>query len=359
MTQLRHPDKLHNMPRGPRLDTPGALHHVMVRGLERQTIFRSEQDREDLVGRLDRVCHKTGLAVLAWALLPNHFHLLVRTGPRSLATAMRRLLTGYAVNFNRRHRRVGHLFQNRYKSILVEEDPYLFELVRYIHLNPLRVRLVSDLAALDRYPWTGHSALMGRMPRPWQAVDEVLSHFGSRDQSARRVYRTFVSDGFRQGRRPELQGGGLRRSLGGWEGVAALRRGRERWAADERILGGSDFVERVLHEAAKTASPVRPAAIAILPALVERVARALAMTADEIIGGSKRRPAVAARSVVSALAVRELGAPVVTVARALGVSSQSVLAGVEKGLEALETRHVKPAALLAGLRNPKKPNNVP
>ncbi|MGH7536177.1 MAG: hypothetical protein ACREMG_11435, partial [Gemmatimonadales bacterium] len=104
---------------------------------------------------------------------------------------------------------------------------------------------------------------------------------------------------------------------------------------------------------------LRPAATAILPALIERVARALAMTANEIIGGSKRRPAVAARSVVSALAVRELGAPVVTVARALRVSSQSVLAGVEKGFEVLETRHVKPAALLAGLRNPKKPNNVP
>lgn len=348
------------MPRGPRLDAPGALHHVMVRGLERQTIFRTEQDRVDFVERLAKVCERTGLAVLAWALLPNHFHLLVRTGRRPLSTAMRRLLTGYAVNFNRRHRRVGHLFQNRYKSILVEEDPYLFELVRYIHLNPLRVNAVSDLPALDRYSWTGHSALMGRVPRPWQVVDEVLSHFGSRPQSARRAYRTFVSSGVSQGRRSELQGGGLRRSAGGWEGVAALRRGRERWAADERILGGSDFVERMLREVAKTSSSGTPVSTAAaLPALIERVARAYAMTADEIIGGSKRRPVVAARSVVSTIAVRELGAPVVTVARALRVSSQTVLAGVEKGVEALESRRLNPAALLTGLRNPKYPNNVP
>lgn len=348
------------MPRGPRLDAPGALHHVMVRGLERQAIFRTEEDRRDLVDRLAKICDKTGLAILGWALLPNHFHLLARTGRLPLATAMRRLLTGYAVNFNRRHRRAGHLFQNRYKSILVEEDPYLLELVRYIHLNPLRAGVVSDLAALDRYPWTGHSTLMGRVPRPWQVVEEVLRQYGGRLQAARRAYRTFVSEGVSQGRRPELQGGGLRRSAGGWEGVAALRRGRERWAADERILGGSDFVERMLREAPSAPSPGTQAPVVwALPMLIERVAQAYGMTPDEIIGGSKRRAVVAARSVVSALAVRELGLPLVKVARAMSISSQTVLAGMEKGAEALQSQRLNAKALLAGLRNPKKPNNVP
>jgi REP element-mobilizing transposase RayT len=119
-----------------------------------------------------------GLAVLAWALFHNHFHLLVRTGERPLATTMRRLLTGYAGGFNRRHKRAGHLFQNRYKSILVEEEPYLLELVRYVHLNPLRARILTTLDMLDEYPWTGHSAVLGRVPRPWQAVGEVLRCFG-------------------------------------------------------------------------------------------------------------------------------------------------------------------------------------
>jgi len=341
------------MPRGPRLDAPDALHHVMGRGLDRQTIFRTEQDREDFAQRLSKVCERTGLVVLAWALLPNHFHLLVRTGHRPLAAAMRRLLTGYAVNFNRRQRRIGHVFQNRYKSILVEEEPYLLELVRYIHLNPLRAGLVSDVQALDRYPWTGHSALLGRVPRPWQAVTEVLSQYSKRLYAARRAYRDFVRDGLRQGRRPELQGGGLRRSAGDWQGVAALLRGRELWTADERILGGPDFVERMLQEAAP-ASPGREISVkAVFPILIERVSRAHDLTVAEVCGGSRRKDVVAARAGVSVLAVRELGLPLVTVARALGVSLQTVLAGVERGSQVLESRHLRPEALLVGLRKPK------
>jgi putative transposase len=121
------------MPRGPRLDAPGVLQHVMVRGLERRAIFRDDRDRADFLERLASVNERTGLEILAWALLPNHFHLLVRsprprtagTPQATLATAMRQLLTGYAGAFNRRHRRNGTLVQGRYKSILVEEEPYL------------------------------------------------------------------------------------------------------------------------------------------------------------------------------------------------------------------------------------------
>jgi REP element-mobilizing transposase RayT len=196
------------VPRGPRLDAPGTLHHVMVRGIERRRLFATTTDRRDFVARLEAVVGATGVRVLAWALLPNHVHLLVRTGHHPLATAMRRLLTGYAVAFNHRHQRHGHLFQNRYKSILVEEEPYLRELSRYIHLNPLRAKVVRDLAALDRYPWTGHSTLVGRVPRRWQAVTEVLGAFGQQVRAARHRYRQFVADGLPQGRRPDLQGGG-------------------------------------------------------------------------------------------------------------------------------------------------------
>ena len=144
------------MPRQARLDAPGTLHHVMVRGIERRVIFRDELDRADFVTRLAALVKIGALVIYAWALLPNHAHLLVRTGSRPLPRSMRSLLTGYAGAFNRRHKRVGHLFQNRYKSIVVEEEPYLLELVRYLHLNPLRAKILSDLRALDRYPWTGH-----------------------------------------------------------------------------------------------------------------------------------------------------------------------------------------------------------
>src|SRR5574337_291505 len=146
------------MPRGSRLDAPGVLHHVMARGIESALLFRTDEDRLDFLRRLAAQVETTGAQVFAWALLPNHVHLLLRTGQRPLASLMRRLLTGYAIGFNRRHRRHGHLFQNRYRSIVVEEEPYLLGLTRYIHLNPCRAGLVRELDQLDRYPWTGDSA---------------------------------------------------------------------------------------------------------------------------------------------------------------------------------------------------------
>jgi putative transposase len=115
------------MPRGPRLDAPGVLHHVMVRGIERRAIARDARDRADFVARVAALATAQAWTIYAWAVLPNHAHLLVRTGTRPLAHTMQALLAGYAGAFNRRHRRQGHLFQNRYKSIVVEEEPYLLE----------------------------------------------------------------------------------------------------------------------------------------------------------------------------------------------------------------------------------------
>ena len=363
LTQLLPPAILRDMPRGPRLDAPGVLQHVMVRGLERRALFRDDRDRDDLLNRLAAVCERTGLEVLAWALLPNHFHLLVRSpghtaghgSQHGLATAMRRLLTGYVGAFNRRHHRVGPLVQGRYKSILVEEDPYLLQLVRYLHLNPLRGGLVEDLNALDRYTWTGHSALMGRVPRTWQAVAEVLGQFGDTRREARRRYRQFVAEGIAQGRRPELQGGGLRRSAGGWEAVAALRRGREQWAADERILGSGPFVERVLEEL----RPPQPAwsraqALETLPELLKRCAGVWGVEPGEVSGGSRRRAVAHARAAASALAVSYLGLSAAAVARFLGVTPAVVLRSVERGLRLLAERRLDPIRMVPRPRTKKK-----
>jgi len=150
------------------------------------------------------------------AILSNHFHILCRTKKRPLSLSMRKLLTGYAVNFNKRHRRHGHLVQNRYKSIVCQEDVYLAELVRYIHLNLLRAGVVKDLGELRDCPWSGHSALMGKMDgREWQNRDYVFSYFGG-ERRGRRNYLKFMEEGISLGRRPELVGGGLVRSLWGW-----------------------------------------------------------------------------------------------------------------------------------------------
>ena len=173
------------MARQARIDAPGALHRIICRGIERGRIFLDDADRDHFVERLATVLSETSTSCFAWALIPNHFHLLVRTGSVPISVVMRRLLTGYAVHFNRRHHRSGHLFQNRYKSILCQQDPYLLELVRYIHLNPLRARIISDLSELDRYPYSGHSRLVGTIDDGWQDTESVLILFAESGRSAR------------------------------------------------------------------------------------------------------------------------------------------------------------------------------
>jgi REP element-mobilizing transposase RayT len=226
------------MPRLARLDAPGTLHHVIGRGIERKEIFYNDTDRTDFIDRMAALCEEGAMDVYAWVLMPNHFHFLCKTRNRPLSSGMRKILTGYVVNFNRRHRLYGHLFQNRYKSIVCQEDRYLKELVRYIHLNLLRAGLVKDIVELNQNPWSGHSALMGKVKREWQNSEYVLSFFGE-NRYRRRNYQQYVQKGLALGRRPELVGGGLIRSLGGWSEVLALRVRGEKQRSDQRILGDS------------------------------------------------------------------------------------------------------------------------
>ena len=237
------------MPRKARIDGPGALHHIIVRGIERRRIFSDDLDRDNFIERLGDILTETQTFCFAWALIPNHAHLLLRTGQTHLSTVMRRLLTGYAISYNRRHRRHGHLFQNRYKSILCQEDAYLLELVRYIHLNPLRAKIVKSLTEADTYPYSGHSALMGKFQRDFQDTDYVLRLFGKKIPEARKAYRAYVNKGIALGRRPELVGGGLIRSAGGWSVLKSMTRARDHMKSDERILGDGDFTKSVLDEA--------------------------------------------------------------------------------------------------------------
>ena len=322
------------MPRGPRLDARGALHHIMVRGIERRHIFPSDRDREDLVGRLAKIATTTGTAIYAWSLLPNHFHLLLRTGREPISRVMRRVLTGYAGAFNRRHQRTGHLFQNRFKSVLVEEEPYFLQLVRYIHLNPLRAGVVQQVGDLDNWPWSGHAALMGRFGRTWQDTAFVLGQFDRSIRAARHAYHDFVTAGITEGRRPELTGGGLVRSLGGRANLALLQKSRERWLYDERVLGSSEFVEAVLQDVEEgrvRALQRSQARSDQLDRLVHRVASRLGVSEAELSAGGRRKTVWTGRWVVSYIAVRELGHTASAVAGTLGVSIQSVLRGIEEG----------------------------
>ncbi len=318
------------MPRRARLDAPGVLQHVMAGGIERKKIFMDDKDRASFLERLALILEDTQTQCYAWALIPNHFHILLRTGPPAspererwragptpLSTVMRRLMTGYAVTFNIRHRRSGHLFQNRYKSVVCEEDTYLLELTRYIHLNPLRARLVEDLKSLDKYQWSGHSVLMGKKKNPLvpeippsdgkdrylaeKTVEDVLRFFGKNLKESRRKYRQFV----------------------------------EKERADQRILGSGDFVSTTLQHAERILEkkylPKRP-----IEELIEVVAERLDLTPELICSESRKRLISNARALLAYLAVEETGHKATDVARILGIKRVSVHHAAKKGKKVLE-----------------------
>ncbi len=312
------------MPRQPRLDAPGALHHVIGRGIERTNIFRNDRDRDDFLNRLAKQSEDGNLTVFAWCLLSNHFHLLVRTGRQPISKCMKRLLTGYVVNFNLRHRRTGHLFQNRYKSIVCEEDPYLLELTRYIHLNPARAGMVG-VKELNNYPWAGHSAIMGKVERAWQDIDTVLGYFG-KGRRAVEKYDRFVKHGVSQGRRPELVGGGLIRSLGGWSQVLSLKRRGEKIPSDERILGSGGFIERLLSEAEEIEKETLRLSRRVpdLETLTLRIVKGEEIEESDLRSGIRKRRVVKGRRIFCQLAVGRMRYSGAQVARFLGVTTSSV-----------------------------------
>ena len=321
------------MPRKSRIDAPGALHHIIARGIERSKIFQDRTDRSNFLDRLGRIVRETKTSCFAWALIPNHFHLLLKTGQVPIATVMRRLLTGYAVTYNRRHRRYGHLFQNRYKSILCQEDNYLLELVRYIHLNPMRAGIVKDIEALDKYPFCGHSVIMRKVKKDWQDIEWVLKYYDERLWVARRRYRAFVQKGISQGKRDDLTGGGLVRSSGGWSAVKEMRKAKMFQKSDERILGDGDFVDQVL-SAAQEEMEKRNALISRgydLDKIAARVSELLELKPHEIWAPGKEHRRVNSRSLLCYWAARDLNINMTELSKRLKLSLSAVSLSVKRG----------------------------
>ena len=330
------------MPRTARLDSPGLLHHVMIRGIERRKIFKDNEDRENLIERLSVLLPETKTQCYAWSFMSNHAHFLFRSGTSGLSTLMRRLLTGYAVSFNKRHKRHGQLFQNRYKSIICQEDAYLQELVRYIHLNPLRVKLVADLEGLDGYSYCGHSVLMGKKKREWQDAKYVLGYFGKRLYEARKIYRSYVKEGISKGRRPELVGGGLIRSLGGWDEIKKMRlAGQDRIKSDQRILGDSDFVSGVIAESEEQFS--RKYKLKVqgfnFDKVLEKVSLLFDLEKEYITRKGRQKDRVRARDLLCYWTAIELGIPMVELAKKLGMTLAAVSYAVQRGEKTAKEGH--------------------
>ena len=363
------------MPRQARLDAPGLLQHVMARGIERREIFKDDIDRRSFLDRLAVILEETQTQCYAWALIPNHLHLLLRTSQAPLPTVMRRLMTGHAVTFNKRHRRAGHLFQNRYKSIVCEEDNYLLELTRYIHLNPLRAGLVKDLKELDKYPWAGHSAIIGKCDNPLvpksedqalsvdkeivvsqfrlesekeeidpvnsvkhdvvslaeKTIEDVLLYFGEETEKARKKYGQFVKDGIERGRRPEFQGGGLIRSQGGDKSMLLGLGPEDREDSDQRILGSGDFVANALraaHDSFESRSGPRRTS---LPELSRQISSYFEIKEEDLRSPIKKRSVTQAKSVFGYLSIKRMGYSGREVGKFLNIRSYSAIRRAEVG----------------------------
>jgi len=322
---------------------PGALHHVMQWGMEKGKIFRDGHDYASFVIRMGKLFKKTETPCYAWALLPNHVHLLLSTGVVPVSKVLHRLFCGHAVYFNRRHSRSGHLFQGRYKSILCETETYLLELVRYIHLNPVRAGLVESLEHLARYEWTGHGAILGKEREPWLAVDQILGHFGRRIGPARREYLRFMKGGLGRGTDDFLEGNTLTHLVaGGWEKAKQHTNGAEEYG-DERILGSRVFVEEALKKAGEKERWRSKLASSGLKAgdVLERAAKIAGVAVKDVVGNGKRPHQYLARSLACMWLVDELGQKEVAVARLLGIFQPSVSINILRGRKVEQERRLK------------------
>lgn len=318
-------DRRVQLPRRARIDAEGAIHHVIVRGIEQRQIFDDDGDRRNFVSRLAAVTVETETTVYAWALLPNHAHVLIRSGPHGISKFMRRLLTGYAVYYNRRHERHGYLFQNRYKSILCEEEPYFRELIRYIHLNPLRAGLVDSLSALDTYPWCGHAFVINGSEHLWHDVSYVLSRFGEKRGEARRRYREFLESGIRD----EAIGGRRNKWRSEWSLLDWLRDlrpvGQPETVGDGRILGGETFARGVWQDKNHLLPDTAEVA-----AIIRRGCEKTGLSIEELLSGSRRAEVVKLRQRLARQLIASPGMTLAEIGRQLGVTKAAVYKILER-----------------------------
>lgn len=308
------------MPRQPRIDIPGLLQHVIFRGVARSDIFLDDEDRDDFLRRLSLLLNETETRCYAWTLLNNHVHLLLMPTRHPLAPLMRRLLTGYAVAFNLRHKRSGHLFQNRYKSIVCDDEAYLLELVRYTHLNPLRAGAVKTLEELADYRWSGHRQLLGLNGPELIDPIELLPLFAKSKKAAIRRYLQFLADGIATGPPAKLSSGGQRTS----QAYNPALQDDELF--DERILGGGDFVGQVLGAESDDAGLSLS-----LEEIIERIADHCLVAAADLALPSKQPAIVRTKALICYVATRMCRYKGGEVGRQLAYSTSAVSRAALRG----------------------------
>ena len=271
------------MARKPRLHVPGGLYHVILRGNARQDVFFTPGDRHFFYALLTQGVLRFGYRVHAFCLMSNHLHLALQAGELSLSAGMQNLSFRYTRYLNTRLKRVGHVFQGRFKAFLVDQDRYGLALVRYLHLNPVRARMVKHAGA---YAWSSHRAYLGEEDLPWLTTDWVLGQFGSRAGMARARFAAFVEAGRKDGHLAMFYGG----------------------EDDSRVVGEADFLKGVLKPAEQ---PLKPPA---LVRLVDHVCQACGLKPAQLRAPGRNRQAAQARTLVAWLAVQARSCTITEVA---------------------------------------------
>ncbi len=273
------------MARKPRIHFIGALYHVIARGNRRQCVFLDEKDLQRFLTSLSSCKNRFPFRLYAYALMQNHLHFLIEVEEIPLSRIMHSLLFGYARYFNRRYGEIGHLFQGRYKAILCDKDAYLLELVRYIHLNPVRAKVANGP---EDYVWTGHLNYLGG--RGEGLIDEgfVLNQFGPNRSLARRKYRQFV-----------------------WEGISTGHEEKYYQLKDQRYLGEESFIDRIEIGKKEPESWIYDIS---LGAISQEVSRAAEIREDKFYSVTRNREGAYGRGIVAYLArvmsgytVKEIG----------------------------------------------------
>lgn len=289
------------MPRAPRIDEPGLCHHVTARGIEKRQIYCDDRDRHFFLAKLGELAVETATEVYAFALIPNHFHLLVRRNKTPISIFMQRLLTAYALYFNKRHRRSGHLFQNRYKSLPCEDTAYFLQLIRYISLNPIRAGVVNTLESLARYPFSSHRYIVRPNRGEWLDAKIVLSFFGVDYQAAKRAYLQFVAGGLSAKDENEFTPDGL-----GEEGEPLQAPG--------------------LSKCLSRAGLARD-----LGSLMDEICVTHSLTRAELLSATKRRSITRARSLLAYRMASEIGLSGSEIGRRLSVTRSAVSKMIKRG----------------------------
>lgn len=293
------------MARKARVELEGGLYHLITRGNNRQTIFHCDDDYQKFLSLLEIQKHKLPYFLYAYCLMSNHVHLLIERQADSIGRIMHRVLTGYGQYYNRRYRKVGHVLQGRHNAILCQSDRYLSELVRYIHLNPVRAKMVRKP---ESYKYSSHRKYLGMEAAGIVDVDPVLRHFGARKNVARDHFRQFVMAGIKHGHRDEF------------------------YQADEgRILGTEEFVDATIHRLGETTRAAKAGKQKLVmrtrefdaAALLVAVEKSCGISKDKFCGPGKSSEVIKAKEVLI-LVGRKAGASVKTLADLTGISSSAV-----------------------------------